>query len=333
MIQGLAVLAMVVLHLFDRLEYTDLYKPLLHFMGRPVIFYFAQLSDFCVMGFAFCSGYGLYKNYKESNSDEQYMKTRLKSLWILLVNYWIILIGFTIISVLVGNADNMPGSFKEFLGNFTTVNVTYNGAWWYLFIYIVLVLVSPILFKCCDNIPLVPLSIISVLFYISAYYVRFHMSNVGWLLGKYGVFGMTLFEFLVGVICCKQKWISRTKMIVYKIPRIYRVIGALIILVGLLIGHTLIIPSLLIAPATGLMIIFGFSLWNKPQWICNIFEFLGKHSTNIWLIHMFFYLYIFKELVFMLHYPLLILGEMLALCIICSFIVNGIIKFIRPVLK
>ena len=40
-----------------------LYTPLLYLAGKPVIFYFAQLSDFCVMGFAFCSGYGLYKKY------------------------------------------------------------------------------------------------------------------------------------------------------------------------------------------------------------------------------------------------------------------------------
>ena len=63
MLQGLSVLAMVVLHLFDSVDFQGLYTPLLYLAGKPVIFYFAQLSDFCVMGFAFCSGYGLYKKY------------------------------------------------------------------------------------------------------------------------------------------------------------------------------------------------------------------------------------------------------------------------------
>lgn len=65
MIQGLSVLAMVILHLFDRVNFQGLYSPLLYFSGRSVIFYFAQLSDFGVMGFAFCSGYGLYTLYIE----------------------------------------------------------------------------------------------------------------------------------------------------------------------------------------------------------------------------------------------------------------------------
>ena len=69
MIQGLSVLAMVVLHLFDRLDFQGLYHPLLYFMEKPIVFYFAQLSDFCVMGFAFCSGYGLYKQYVRYGND------------------------------------------------------------------------------------------------------------------------------------------------------------------------------------------------------------------------------------------------------------------------
>ena len=70
------------------------------------------------------------------------------------------------------------------------------------------------------------------------------------------------------------------------------------LLIGILIGHTLVIPSLFVAPFTGGIIIGVFSIWEKPEWIKNVFLFLGKQSTNIWLIHMFFYQYIFVNLVF-----------------------------------
>lgn len=135
MIHGLSVMAMVILHLFDNLEYGRMYSPVLYLLGKPLIFYIAQLSDFCVMGFAFCSGYALYKQFQESEIGTYY-KRRIKSLLVLMANYWMILFIFTAISIFIGNGKNMPGTFGEFIGNFFTVNTTYNGAWWYLFIYI-----------------------------------------------------------------------------------------------------------------------------------------------------------------------------------------------------
>lgn len=328
MIQGLSVLAMVILHLFDRLDYSDLYQPLLYFKGYPVIFYFAQLSDFCVMGFAFCSGYGLLKQYKECDKSI-YIKKRLKSLWILLINYWIILIAFTGISIVSGNGNNMPGSFQEFIGNFITVNTTYNGAWWYLFIYILLVIFSPIIFKICNKTPSIIVLIGSFLIYVSAYYVRFKMNGGNWILGKYGVFGMTLFEFIIGSICYKEKWISKAKCLKDKVSKNIVLIIAVLSTLLILLGHTLLVRSLFIAPATGLLIIFIFSLWEKPGWIKNIFLLIGKHSTNIWLIHMFFYLYIFKNLVFVARYPLLILLLMMIITILCSSAVNLVMRWVR----
>lgn len=98
------------------------------------------------------------------------------------------------------------------------------------------------------------------------------------------------------------------------------------LLIGILIGHTLVIPSLFVAPFTGGIIIGVFSIWEKPEWIKNVFLFLGKQSTNIWLIHMFFYQYIFVNLVFVGQYPLIILTIMMCLAIICSMGINYVMK-------
>ena len=144
MLQGISVLAMVCLHLFDNLNYSDLFTPLIMLKGYPLIFYFAQLSDFCVMGFAFCSGYAHMKLFRQKN----YYKRRLISLLSLYCNFWIILLLFTLISVATGQADFMPGDFVKFLKTFTTVSVSYNGAWWYMSVYAVIVFISPIVLKC-----------------------------------------------------------------------------------------------------------------------------------------------------------------------------------------
>lgn len=87
MLQGLSVLAMVLLHLFCTYDYSDKYTPLLFFRGVPICFYIAQLSDFCVYGFAFCSGYGHMAN----SGKGDFYKGRLKGLFTVLCDYWLIL--------------------------------------------------------------------------------------------------------------------------------------------------------------------------------------------------------------------------------------------------
>lgn len=74
MLQGLSVLAMLCLHLFDR-NYQNLFQPLIFVGGIPFSFYVAQLSDFCVFGFAFCSGYAHMTMYSE------YCKLLFTKIW------------------------------------------------------------------------------------------------------------------------------------------------------------------------------------------------------------------------------------------------------------
>lgn len=331
MLQGLAVLAMVILHLFDRLDYAGLYQPMIFIKGYPLIFYFAQLSDFCVMGYAFCSGYALAVQYNKCKDVKTYMQNRIRSIKWLLINYWIILVGFSIVSILAGNAQSIPGNWLEFLGNFTTVISTYNGAWWYLFIYIVLVLLSPFIFKMCDKVRMSIVLICSFLIYTSAFYVRFYMNPDGWIVIKYGLFGMTLFEFLMGVFCYKDRWVEKVRLILKKMsPIMCKIMGILIITV-LLIVHTLVVQNVFIAPFTGLVIILVFALWKKPKVVQNIFCILGNNSTNIWLIHMFFYSTLFKNLVYAAKYPLLILAYMLGITLIISVSINQLLHRIKKV--
>lgn len=332
MLQGLAVFMMVVLHLFDRYNYKDLYQPLCYLKGYPVVFYFAQLSDCCVMVFAFCSGYALYKQYKKVSVVEYY-RGRLKSLFVLMINYWLILFLFTGISLIMGKGKEMPGSVVEFIGNFLTINTTYNGAWWYLFIYIILVAMSPLIFVSCNKMPIGVNGFLLISIYISAYYVRFHHESANWFLTKYGLWGMTVFEFCMGIYFYKLNCLDIIDKVKKKIPKGGAIVICILVCAGMLIGHTLIIPSLFIAPLTGLIIIILFTSWNKPHIVESIFLILGKHSTNIWLIHMFFFLYIFKNLVFIGKYPVIILCIMLGICMVFSWMINKVLHPINTYIK
>lgn len=317
MIQGLSVLAMIWLHLFCK-DYTGLYTPIIFAGGTPLSFYIAQLCDFCVFGFAFCSGYAHTVQYEETG----YYKKRLKGLLSVLVSYWIVLITFSIVSVIAGQADFMPGNLRKFIMNFLTLDNSYNGAWWYMFAYAVLVIISPILLKCVKKLhPIIVLSI-GFLVYCAAYYIRFNLGYSNWFLGKLGPFGMTLFEYLLGAECCKLKVFTKIHKIWIKVPKVARCILAIIMIIAMLYARTSLVPSLFVAPITGLAIITLFHFWEKPKFVKKIFLTLGKHSTNLWLTHMFFYSVMFVNLVYIAKYPLLIFAFMLAITLSISFVLQ-----------
>lgn len=321
MLQGLSVLAMLCLHLFDRLDYEGLFHPLLFMKGLPMCFYFGQISDFCVFGFAFCSGYAHMKLFE---SDAHYYPKRLKSLLRLLLHYWIIVAFFSILSIAFGQTSRMPGSFMTVLGNLFLYRTTYCGAWWYLYAYAFIVLISPFTLRLIQKAHLVVIAVFGLALYCGAYYLRFHFSFDDLILSKSGPIGMTLAEYLIGAVFYREKLFSYIFSFYEKMRAAVRVIIAIAIVLLLFFARTLLLPSLFFAPISGMIIIILFHFWEKPEAIIRCFRLLGEHSTNIWLVHMFFYLYIFDNLVYRAIYPPFILVFMLCLTLFTSMLLRPV---------
>lgn len=323
MIQGLSVLSMLWLHLFCK-DYYGLFEPIVFLGNIPLSFYIAQMCDFCVMGFAFCSGYGHMVQVKK----EGYYKKRLLSLLVLLVNYWIVLMSFSLVSVIVGNGNNMPGDVGRFVLNFLTLDTSYNGAWWYLNIYFFLVVLSPLILKIIDKHKVYIILISSFSIYCIAFYVRFYASFHGWILERFALFGMTFFEYILGAVCLKYKIISKLYNYYMKVNKRWRSILSVLLILFMLYARTKIIPNFFVAPITGLVLIFLFHFWDKPHWIKKSFIFIEKHSTNMWLTHMFFYSVIFTNFVYVAKYPVLIYILMLVITIVISILLQLLQKLV-----
>lgn len=327
MIQGLSVIAMVWLHLFCTLDYEGKFVPLLYFQGMPLSFYIAQLCDFCVFGFAFCSGYGHMAQY----GAEGFYKRRLKGLLSVLCSYWCVLLVFSLISILFGRGEKMPGDVITFLLTAGTLKSSYNGAWWYMFAYVVLTVLSPVILKCVNKFNPVIVLGIGFIVYCTAYYVRFYMPADNWFLEKYGPVGMTFFEYLIGAVCCRHQVFSKIYDRWIRFPKGVRCGCAAVLFIGMLYGHTKIIGSLFIAPATGFIIITLFQFWKKSSFMKRFFLFIGRHSTNIWLMHMFFY--VGWRGVYVAKYPLLIMLLMMVVTVSISFVFQMIEKPVQKVIS
>lgn len=330
--KGVAILFMLLLHLFCTKSYEGLYTPIIMIGNVPLIYYIALFGDCCVAIYCFCSGYGLMISYK--NNKEKYMKNNLIRIFKLYINFWIILFIFVILlGPIMGQANNYPGDFKTFILTFTAISPAYNGAWWFLTTYIVLVLVSSAINKVVIKNNNVVIVAISLIFYFLAYIQRikgvlvFENEILNWFIRQLALFGTSQLPFIIGAIFADKRIYSKLYNIINRIRFKNMICTSIIIL--MMVAHGFV-ETLFVAVFTGIIFICCFNLMDKPRWINKILDYLGNHSTNMWLTHMFFYMIYFKEIVFAPKYSLLIFTWLIILCLGASYLINSIY---RPIIK
>ena len=329
-LKGIAIIFMLLLHLFNTYDYQNIYDPYLLINGTPLIFYISLFADCCVVLFLFCSGYGLYYSHKKSEEKLQYIKTiptRLKGLYI---KYWVILILFCLILAPILGEGSYPGDFLTIILNLTALDTSYNGAWWFFTTYILCLSLSPVLFKLIDEYSPTPMLLIYCCFYTVGYIQRFKTKFVldnpvlDWLLTETALLGNSLLPFVIGAYFVKYNLVSRVRhSLESKFKQFYINFFMVISLISMFIAKTYV-PTLFVAIATGVGLILCYLLIDKPVFIKKILSYLGMHSSNIWLTHMFIYLSFVSvsQYVYLSRDPIIIFSSLLIMCLGCSYVIN-----------
>lgn len=326
--KGVAILFMLLLHLFCTKEYGGLFTPLIMIGDTPLIYYLALFGDMCVAIYCFCSGYGLMIGYK--NNKENYFRKNMIRILKLYINFWIILFLFVVVlGPIMGRADVYPGSIKSFILTFTAIDPAYNGAWWFLTTYIILVLISLYINKVVSkyNIGLIMILSLGIYFigYVQRIMVPIQTDNeiINYMLRQGALFGTSQFPYVVGVIFADKKLYSKISNIFNKFK--FKNALAMFSIMLMIVAHGFV-QSLFVVVFTSVAFIVLFNLIDKPKWLDDLLEYISRHSTNMWLIHMFFYMIYFKELVFAPKYPLFIFIWLVTLCIATSIVINIMYK-------
>lgn len=321
-LKAIAILMMLCLHLFNR-DYNGLFTPLFFVGKQPLTYHISLFSDACLPIFAFISGFGLYYKYKQ---DKEFyglsIKHRIKKIYI---NYWIIVVLFAVVLGWVLEKEGYPGSFVKFILNFLALDNSYNGAWCFLTIYLLFVISSRFWFSLLDRLnPIFYVGILLVLYCI-AFYFRIYKTNVfdyailQWLHRYMALYFCTLFQFMLGAMALEYQWAEKIRPLFHKIH--FNNFLGLGLIILLIVFHG-IIPNFIIAPFTGLAFILIYVYLKTPIIVDRFLAFLNPHSTNMWLIHMFFYLIYFPKLIYGFKYPILFFSVLVSMCIFSSYIVN-----------
>ena len=330
--RGIAALAMVMLHLFC--NYNPPCEILVYAGKYPLIYYFGLLGSLCVPAYCFLIGYAQFLIYEKN--PKAFYKSSFKRVVNLYINYAVVVVVFAIVGLIVRN-ETIPGSITTFLGNVFIVGMSYNGAWWFLPVYIILVFMSPLFVKIVNKVNPILIFLVSGFLYFVTYAIFVGLSFdieiqnpvLSWLWKNLIHILKHQFALLLGMMFYKYKIISRIKYAMSKkkwlIPAFY--VGMIIVILICSIEESAILD-----PFRAVSALVCFYTLPHPKFVKKFFGFLGEHSTNIWFVHMFYYIVLFKGLVFKAKYSLLVLIFMLALCIATSYVIKFIISLINKAL-
>ena len=328
MLKGVAILSMLMLHLFCRKENLP-YTPLLWIGSTPLIYYFGLFGDICVAVYCFISGYA---HYLQSSKGE--LQQRWKRLLRFMIPFWVIAVVFSLIGLLAGNSV-IPGSIKEFLLNCLTIKNSYNGAWWYANTYILLVALQPLSRKFVERCPAWLVILLTFAFYTVSYGIRFcgwgacDSVILSWIITHVGLLGTSYFPYAIGMLFCKKQVISllRQRLTAINVRNIY--IFTVLMFTGMIVVHGMV-QSLFVAVITATVTIILLCVCPLPKRLISLLCYLGEHSTNIWLVHMFFYAVLFKGFVFCAKYPIPVFLLLLLSSLASSYVIKWLSK---PILK
>lgn len=323
MLQGFAVSLMVWHHLFGfpervNVPYVLVFDSLFHI--ETLASYFGRI---CIAVFAFCSGYGMEKKAHASGCTDPHSiwknyGSSVRHLLKFFCRFWLVFVTFIPIGFLLGIYLVHPETIlKSLLGQ----SYVYNAEWWYIGHYIKLMILFPLVsfvFMWMDSKNKILTHIVVLL---GLTFLLFVPQGSPWS-SSFLVF----LYFIEGMYFARSAWYELGNKILKK-DWIRLLIGTVLIMVVFLL-RTLGTADYYLVP----ILVFGFVLLMKNafagKYLGNIFLFIGKYSTYIWLTHTFFAYYYFQNLTYAPRYSWLIAIWCIFLCIASGVILEKIRTFL-----
>lgn len=323
--KGVAILLLLMYHLFGEVETVCdmgvIYAP----VPENIFFMLSRFGNICVSIFVFLTGYGITKGIlsKEDISIKETYLQALKRFGKLMFHFLILYVSVIVVMFPYFDLAGYYGpGFQGVVKAVTDAlgfwmfheSITLNESWWYMEVAYILIFLVPLLALVVRRIGYVLLPIL----YFLPFIITFNFDVERYLL----VAG-------VGVCAAYGKWLE--KGLEWKLPIIAK---WLIAIVGTAVcikirQNTLIQESYLyVADA----VISLFLVWAGSVTLAGIpgirtvFAFIGRHSMNIYLVHTFFYLSVWRNEIYYFKYAPVTFILLLAVTLLYSVLLEAFKK-------
>ncbi len=318
-LKGIGICAMLALHLF----------------GYPI-------CKICVALFIFVSGYGMASGYSKLIENEApgikptifFLYKRIKKFYL---SFWPIFVVFVSISIFVfkrypDEAYGANGIERLILDFFCIGNYNYDVQWWFNTQILILYLLFPFLFILTKKLPCITLCV-SLLLTKFAIWERYSplFSNYPFMFQVYQL-NMMLFVFIAGIFLALN-WNKINNVLR---PSLFIPL-CLILLAFFTYSHfDTRIPFIHGWRSEAFILFFLALLVSRvPSAIKNkfhLFEFLGKHSSNIYFFHWFILNWWLQDFLNGIGKPVLVFIVSMIICVCISLIIEkckSLVKYDR----
>ncbi len=321
--KGIAIILMLFHHLFNDFE---------EYAGHPVnyspftanqVLLLAKAGKLCVAVFVFISGYGIAASYRRQFGREKNPGARevfqftWKRCWKLLTVYWFVFV-LTLLCQPLGRTvfDAYGTGVKGFVLYFLIdaagiANLfgtpTLNASWWYMTMALSIIIFMPFVMRLMQSFgAFLPLAACFSLFWIT------QLKNPDM---------MYLPSMLLGAFCYETQFFERAARLgegkKYGFP--IKVLCEAVVFVGLLLYRQDYIYFGAIDALLALMLaLLAGTVLTRVPLISAVFEFLGKHSANMFLVHNQLYSYYFLGFFFSFRHWMLITAMLVLVSLLVS---------------
>lgn len=290
-IKGVAILMMLWLHLFSNYDTVEQCSNFLTFWnGDHLAYVLKKLCSMYVPIYVFLGGYGLTKTYTSTISSQSASMNNGKRVLTLYVNFWIVFLLSYPIGCILNPSLFLSDPFEIFANAIAFDNI-FNGAWWFLFPYALITLASTKLIKFLKDAnrnKIICYFVAAIALFVVAYVRLENIDSHDFIsLIEVNIWRTSrmLLLFGIGIMFALHNVVER-----FPLPQNNIILWVTLIAL-ILLKLSLGAASLLHPPFVLAMIL----IWCRLQHgkiITTFLTFMGKHSTNLWLTHDFFFAYI-----------------------------------------
>ncbi|MDO4626834.1 MAG: acyltransferase [Pasteurellaceae bacterium] len=306
-IQGIAIILMFIHHLFafpDRMSQKYTIIPIMD--SLPLEQLIGIFGKYCVPLCLFISGYGFSI---QNQADGQYYFKKIVNFY---KNYWLVFAIFIPIDYFIFHLPNINIDMRAFFQNFIGYSSSYNGEWWFIFLYLCCIAITPLLQKTRQSI----LSVVVIAFLAKDIITNVNEINavLNWLLAyiigfAFGTYNTTIVKYI-------NKIESENNII-----RLINKIVLIVIFTSITswcMFHWSYMSMLYLVPLLALAIRFLSDI--SHPFIRKGIENIGKNCIFMWLTHSFYCYHFAKDLIYFPRYTILILLNLLVVSYITSYL-------------